>query len=200
MFQYNICAHPDKLTCVCTHTHTHARTHTHTGSHIPSLTRSHTRYCTSCKTSVLELLEATQDISSPPTSSLAPSDAFPTPASTDVHARAAEQGSATCSAGAGPQEKPLRQGSSDDDEGVPLSALRASRISSIDGESPRKRRGTVSRLPEGGQRRAETGVCVFVCGVRAWCMVVYEECEMRIGLGLVCRRRERRRGRDKTRA
>jgi hypothetical protein len=170
-----------------------------------------------------ETQEKTQDTSSPPTR-LPSSDASLTPASTDVHARAAEQSSATCSAGAGPREKPLRQSGSDDDEGVPLSALRASRISSIDGESPRKRRGTVSRLPQGGQRRGETGVCVCVClcvcvcvcvcacvcvCVYVWCVCVRARIRARgvrlcTGsvkcLGLVCRRRERRRGRDKARA
>ena len=139
-------------------------------------------YCTACKSSVLELLgedEGSSSASSSTTSSSNPSTSHALCSSHQCSL--AERTPGTCSlvehlvpmdlathsaaqvqssAGAEPQEgvkgPPRRGRGGEEEDGVPLAALRASRISSIDGESPHTRRG-------GGQRRAETGVCVVVC-------------------------------------
>jgi hypothetical protein len=80
-----------------------------------------------------------------------------------THSSAQVQSSAGAEPREGVEALPRRGRGGEEEDGVPLAALRASRISSIDGESSHKRRG-------GGQRQAETGVCVVVCVVCVCCI------------------------------
>jgi hypothetical protein len=96
-----------------------------------------------------------------------------------THSAAQVQSSAGAEPREGVKASPRQGRGGEEEDGVPLAALRASRISSIDGESPHMRRG-------GGQRRAETGVCVVVCVCYVLCACCMSVCVVHVLCMCVC--------------